>query len=207
MSDEPVFGQLISQYTIELAAVATLTKWLWPTYIQEVEDQHNVPRGDLPQPGQIYGASDSTVWEGVDSGSIIVVCEQPTGTPERYQSAGYVATYPLQVFAVFMADVEDRARAFANLYASAIAGVIAQQFAKDNPSVVTDVKMTMAPHAIVPDPDVQQIYQGQVEFDVIAGPVVVDTAGPAVPVILNGEAPAWPEVETETLTVTAEQPS
>ncbi len=202
------FGPLIGPWSVEAAAKATVTKWLSATYLQELERQNGLLPGTIAAPSQIYGAADLTAWEQAVMPAVIVVCEDPEGEPEYFQSAGYFQAYLLTVGVVLQAiggsvADEDVARQQAGLYATALMGVMDEQFASDNPTLVQHVKRSGSPSVSLPDPEARLIYLGQVTYDVTVQTNVA-IEGPAAPIPDQGAVPTWPTVASENLTVTPE---
>lgn len=200
----PIFGPLVSEWTIERAAIATLQKWLYPTYIQAIEEQESLMLGTISKPGGIFGASDTTQWDQGLSPAVMVVCDTVDSAPERYQSVGYSQAFTLVLAAIVQDDEPTRGRMHAGLYGAAIMGVIGQQLAGDNPGTISNVVMTAAPKTAPAEEDVETILLTQMTFSVTAAPILVDTAGPLEPVALDGDAPPWPVVTSPGVSVTAE---
>lgn len=197
-------GPLLSPWTLEEAAVETLRKWAWPSYIEEVERQNGLAYGSVQEVDApaIRGAADLTEWMADELPVILVVCEKPTGTPERYASSGYVARYTMTVGAVTLAatvDEERYARRDASLIVAACMGAIGQQLSVDHPGLVVEVMMTDAPQVEVIDPDIRTEWEGQVTFEVTVCPVLDDTRGLDTPTPPEDVPTDYPNVETTNL--------
>jgi hypothetical protein len=201
-------GPLQSPWTLEMAAVETLRKWAWPSYINEVERQNGLAYGSLQriEAPAIRGAADLTEWMADELPVILVVVDKPTGQPERYHSAGYVATYPMTIGVITLAATEDEeqfARRDASLITAACMGAIGQELATDHPGLVVDMPMAEAPWAEPVDPDLRTEWQGSVMFDVIVNPVFTPTLGLDTPTLPEQAPTDYPEAETTNLTVDA----
>jgi hypothetical protein len=193
---------------LEQAAVATLRKWAWPSYIEEVERQNGLAYGTLQRVEEpaIRGAADLTEWMADELPVILVVVEKPTGEPQRFNSAGYVATYPMTVGAITLAATEDEewfARRDASLIIAACMGAIGQELEVDHPGLVVDMPMADAPWADPVDPDLRTEWQGTVTFDVIVNPVFNPMLGLATPTLPEQAPTDYPEAQSTDVTVDA----
>lgn len=195
-------GPLIGPWSVEAAATASLAKWIL-TYTQEVERQNSLMPNTLPTV-HVYGAADELDFDQERLPGILVICTKPDGAPERFQSAGYIQPYTLTAAVVVLNDTEDTARQQAGLYAAAMMGVISQQFASDNPGLVSNVRMAESPTVELQDVDERTVYTGQASFRVWVSPTATDMVGPAVPVPDQGVVPTPVTVVTETVTVSSE---
>lgn len=201
-------GPLLSPWTLEEAAVATLRKWAWPSYIEEVERQNGLAYGSVQQidAPAIRGAAALDEWMADELPVILVVVEKPTGTPERFNSAGYVGTYPMTIGVITLAATEDEerfARRDASLIAAACMGAVGQELEVDHPGLVIDMPMADVPWAEPVDMDVRTVWQGTVTFDVIVNPVFNSTLGLATPTLPEQTPTDYPEATSTNLTVTA----
>jgi hypothetical protein len=201
-------GPLVSPWTLEEAAVQTLRKWLWPSYVEEVERQNGLAYQTLPEidDPQIRGAAAMDEWMADELPVILVVCEKPVGAPESYHSNGYVARYTMTVGAVTLAATEDEeryARRDASLLAAACMGAIGQQLATDHPGMVVDVMMDAAPEVEPVDTDIRTEWQAQVGFEVTVCPVLDDTRGLDKPTLPEQTPSDYPEALTTSVTVDA----
>lgn len=201
---DAIFGQLQGPWTIEAAAVGTLERWTWATYLQELEKQNGLAPNTIQVPSKFYGAADLTDYDQERMPAVIAICEAPQGEPEYYASVGYMQTYRLITAVAIENEDEDLGRQYADLYATALQGVMMQQFASDNPTLVQNIRAASSPSAGLPDPDMRLVYVGQCSFDVWVGPTVDPTLGPPYPITDQGAVPVSAIVETENLTVTAE---
>jgi hypothetical protein len=208
-------GALVGPFTLEGAIVKSLERW-FPTYLPECIRQSGLAGGQRPEgtfgpPGAIYGAVDLEEWDQEvedTAAAILVVIEEPDGAPERFESAGYSQDYKLTVGAQFFNDDKHVGRQGASIYIQAAMGIILQQFARDFPDLITEVRMTASPSVILADPDVRLQFTGQVSFEVCVCPVVIDSLGPAEPVPSGQLPPDWPTVEKPIgITVDAIEPA
>lgn len=194
------FGTISGPQNVETAAIATLQKWFWPTYLEEAERVSGLGAGTIEPPELIYGVFDEFDFINERMPGVMVACTTPSGEPERY-SLGTGQQYALVVMCVIRNDDRDVARRDAGIYATAANAVILQQLGRDFPHVVSDVWLTMAPTITLPNPDQRLIYVSRVEFDVFVAPIVIDSEGPLAPKGPGALTGPWPAVTSVNVTV------
>lgn len=203
----PIFGPLIAPWNVEQAAVATLQKWLWPSYLEQVELQNGLAYGTVLKPASIQGAPDLDEWRQDETPAVMVVCEEPEGAPERDASIGYAQSYRLTVGVLVVGaeqSEEADARRDAGLYAAAIAGALGQQLASDHPTFISDIAESVSPSVAYADPDIRVEYLGQVQFEIYVCPMMFDDRGPGTPIASQAIPPDVPTVtQPPGLTITA----
>jgi hypothetical protein len=207
-----IFGPLVGGSTIEAAVLDTLRTWL-PTYLWEVERQHNIAKGTLPHPPtpeSYHGGVDFSSWQEDTCPEVIVVCN-PTGEPERSGSVGYSQAFEIQIAAVVIDAEEDTSRLVAGYYGEALQGALVQQPALGG--LAEHTVMTSAPHLELQDPDERRLHQVSAAFQTFIAPIVIDQGGPDVPTpsdspLYGGTPDApygdWPTVTTTQAVVTAD---
>lgn len=197
-----VFGPIGGPWSVEAAVVATLERWLWPTYLEEVERQTALKVGTVLKPERIYGAFDDGDYIAELMPGVLVKCTEPDGEPERFASIGYTQNYAVSVMCVMRNDHRHIARRDSGLYAEAVMAAIGQQLAGDHPDLISDVWMTASPSTDLPLTSTRLLYMSRVDFAVYLAPIMVDSAGPVAPLLPGGTAPPWPVVEQINITVT-----
>lgn len=124
MSEEAIFGQLISTWHIQQAALSTLREWL-PSYLAAVERQEGLqdrrlgrPEGPISYyPGVDFfsaGPGESTAM----SPPLVIVTVEPQGRPEMTADL-YFQSYELRVACVVRGSTEEEALQLASLYGAA----------------------------------------------------------------------------------------
>jgi hypothetical protein len=186
-----LFGPLVSSWDVESAVLATLRTWL-PTYLAEVERQHNLKAGSLERPPthESYhgGTTEAISWDQGHLPEVIVVVE-PDGEPERSASVGVIQAYAVQVWCVVMgddgtelADPEDAARQQAAHYGAAVQlleqkGTIAQVAGEQ----IQWTLLSGAPRVECPEPDIRNQQASVTTFKVWVAPIFAQRAGPTGP--------------------------
>lgn len=201
-------GPLASPWTVEQAAVQSLQTWMWPSLVEEVERQNGLAYGTLPriEAPQIRGAADMDEWAQDELPVILVVCLAPEGAPASSNSVGWQQEYALTVGVVTTAvDEEDLARRDASLLTAAAMGVIGNQFATDNPTIVSDLRLTQSPKVEFVDQDatIRLEWVGTVAFSVYVCPVLEQGLGLAEPVTPETVPDGWPTVTDPGVVITA----
>lgn len=124
-----VFKDLFPAYKLELAAMATLEKWM-PTYLREIERQLDMDVGKVPPPKN-YGTRNRFEVLAVEAlPRVVVISPGLVSAPRANGNGDYTAEWSLAVGIAAAAPSEEEADMLAKIYGLAARGIIAQ-----NPSL------------------------------------------------------------------------
>ncbi len=198
-----IFGPLVGRGNLEHQVLNTLSTWI-VTYIAEYERQNGlVPRSTPipPSPDSIHGGIDFETFETYLCPELIAVCT-PMGETERHESGRYGEWFSVAVAAVVYGEgSQDATRALADVYGTAIAGILAQQgmFGLQPDGITpfatrTRLFNTAAP--AFPNPDVRDVLRTVVVAHTFIADLVSDMEGPLIPPPDPYATPAnWPQAD------------
>lgn len=125
MTVNSAYGPLFVPADAEKAMLALLEAWL-PSYLAEVERQHDLEPGILARP-KFYGTSvEADHHPGEELPAIIVVAPGTDDAPMQEQGGVWSAWYQATVVAMVMTPNEIAVRELAGYYAAAIRGAVLQ---------------------------------------------------------------------------------
>lgn len=123
-----LFGPLVHGGVVENAVKDTLTNWL-PTYLREVERQHDREICSLPSPRSyqlVSEADDPARWPEDQIPAIVIMCPGFAQEPLHEGSGSYRARYAVSVAALVSANTQGATRQLARLYGIGIAAALLQ---------------------------------------------------------------------------------
>lgn len=205
-----IFGEILSTYDVEQAAVKTLREWT-NDYLAEIERKRGYQKKEIPRPPaaeSYHGGVDLESFTQDDTPEVIVICK-PQGAPELRGQGGYEQGYDLTVGAVHIgtgsplaAKPESEARAVASYLGAAVMLLVQQPTLG---GLVERLRLTAAPVVSAPQPDRKDIALCTVQFECWVPTIIEEGEGPLT---LGKEPeepyPEWPEVKTAKETVKAE---
>ncbi len=205
-----IFGEIISTYDVEQAAVKTLREWT-NDYLAEIERKRGLPKKTIPRPPAFesyHGGVDLESWTQDVAPEVMVICK-PLGAPEIRGQGGYGQGYDLTVGCLWVGTgsalaerPEDEARAVAS-YLGAASMLLVQQPTLG--ALSERLRMTAPPTISLPNPDRRDIALATTQFEVWVATIIEEGEGPLA---LGQEPeepyPEGPEVETTSETVKAE---
>lgn len=124
-----LFGPLVHSGKVEQAVQDTLQTWM-PTYLREVERQHDRAQGSLPSPRSYRLVSESTDpvrWPEDQLPSLVILCPGFAEPPRHQGSGRYRVTYGVSVAALVSAKDQGATRLLARLYGIAVAAILLQK--------------------------------------------------------------------------------
>lgn len=198
-----LFGPIIHAGQVEDAAAAALRLWL-PTYLREIERQHNRDQLALPDPKSwlVYSQADRPEdWPEAGLPAILLMCPGLKGEPEREGAGSYRARWDLQAGAVVSASRPAQTRQLAQLYGAAIRAAILQ-----HPSLggfAQAVTWTDESNGDMSPVDSRSLGYTSVAFAVDVIDVIDAHGGPIVPdASADTDSPEWPAVTEADVAVT-----
>lgn len=192
-----VFGGLVHGGIVEQAVGDTLKLW-FPTYLREVERQHDRDQLALPAPRSyqlVSESDDPTRWLEDQLPSIIVMCPGFAEQPRHAGSGAYDARYSVSVAAIVSANTQGATRQLARLYGAAIAAILVQKPSLGG--VANGLQWADESYDDIPADSARSL-ACVIEGFIVDMPAVLDSqAGPLVPdEEANEEGPEWPQVQT-----------
>lgn len=198
-----LFGPIIHAGMVEDAAAATLKLWL-PTYLREIERQHDRAQLALPDPKSwlVYSQADRPEdWPEAGLPAILLMCPGLKAAPEREGAGTYRARWDLQAGAVVSASRPSQTRQLAQLYGAAIRAAILQR-----PSLggfAQAVTWTDEANGDMSPVDSRSLGYTSVAFTVDVTDAVDAMGGPILPdAAAHPDSPEWPDVTLADATVT-----
>lgn len=123
------FGPLVHSGKVEQAVKDTLETWM-PTYLREVERQHDRELCSLPSPRSYRLVSESTDpvrWPEDQLPSLVILCPGFAEPPMHQGSGKYRVTYGVSIAAMVSAKDQGATRLLARLYGIAVAAIMLQK--------------------------------------------------------------------------------
>lgn len=199
MSEE-VFGQLISPWRIQQAALGVLKEWM-PTYLAAVERQEGYELGRLGRPEVPLGYYPAVDFETSGPGAeapamppMVIVTVKPHGAPEMI-AIGYVQEYRMGVACVTVGATEEEALLLASGF-----GAASMLFCQlgDLAGLAERTVMIAAPEIelVSHEPAERRLMRSVVEYSVYV-PNIVLQAGPGNNTIAESTEIVAPEVKPE----------
>lgn len=180
---ESFFGELLSPWDVEQAAVSTLALWL-PEYLAEVERQRGLPNKTIrrpPTPESVHGGVDLDSWSQIELPEVIVVVKTK-GPPERHGTGRYAQEYSLDVGCQWRGTgsslqpkAEEETRMVAS-YLGAACQLLVQQ--SNLGGLVEHVVMIGAPDVTFPDPQDKTLAQVVTRYEVWVPQIIGAYSGP-----------------------------
>lgn len=190
------FGPLVHSGKVEQAVKTTLETWM-PTYLREIERQHERDQGSLPSPRSYRLVSESTDpvrWPEDQLPSLVILCPGFAEPPLHQGSGKYRVTYGVSVAALVSAKDQGSTRLLARLYGIAVAAILVQQPSLDDFACGTtwvDERFDDIPS------DTQRSIACALEAFTIDADAIVNTSqGPvSVDAAEDETSPEWTEIE------------
>ena len=193
-----LFGQLISVWDVQQAAIAALKEWM-PVYLAAVERQHGLPRRALGRPDPKVGyypaldyLSAGPSVPAPPSPPVVIVTAQPKGEPEL-NARGYVQCFALGVGCVVEGATEEEALFRASLFGAA-SMMLAQISSLGG--LAERVVMSEAPRIEFVDPNMaeRRLMRSVCVFDAYVSNIVEQLGPGGERIPASWEIPPW-EVE------------
>lgn len=191
-----LFGPLVHSGKVEQAVQSTLQAWI-PTYLREIERQHDKDQGSLPSPRSyrlVSESADPVRWPEDQLPSIIILCPGFAQEPDHQGSGAYRARYAVSVAAMVSARDQGATRQLARLYGIAIAAVLLQKPSLND--FASGVQWVDESYDDIPNDQQRSLACAIEGFTVDVDRVLDTTQGPlTADASEEEESPEWTEIE------------
>jgi hypothetical protein len=176
----PVFNRILPASTIEETVTASLKLW-FPTYLRELEQQTNLPKGTF-EPPENYSDRNSFDAESAEQlPKVVVIAPGTIGAPRKAGDNRYAATWRLGIGIAVGAKTETRANMLVKGYGAAARGLMLQNSGLEEIGGI-DITWTEESYDDLPIPDlIQLVKAASLYFDVQIADIVTRGGGPTVP--------------------------
>lgn len=217
MSEEDLFGPLVSTWLIQQRTLTTLRAW-YPTYLAEVERQEGLEPKTLGRPEQPLGYYPGVDFFSAGPGAetpanppLVIVSVAPHGSPEM-ADMWYEQLYQVQIATIVRGDTEEESIQFASLHGAA---QMLLAHIGDLGGLAERTVMSGAPEVEFADPNEadRRLMRAVTTFDVHVAPIL-NQFGPSgetpeeTPEIteLEGKPKPLPTATETTLEIKSEEP-
>lgn len=171
---------------LEGHVIQTLADYIVP-YVSDYAAEHGIPVKSVPippTPESIHGDIDGTRYSS-ELFPELTVMVQPTGAVERYDDGTYGSWFDVVVFAyVQVFGDQDRTRALADLYGTALQKLLPQQgefgLNPDGSEFATRTRLQSPYSLAFPEADVRDIVRAAISVRTFLSNLVSDFEGPRV---------------------------
>lgn len=184
-----IFKDIKGGHTLELQVKVVLQRWL-PTYLAEVERQHDLDAGTLPRPRSWKRTNEFNKWPEDQIPAIIIISPGLVGKPIRHGKQ-YHGKFALAVAALVSGREPGVARDVAGLYTAAIRACLLQRRSLEGFARGTD--WVQERYDDIRSTESRNLASGQCVFEVELENVVSWGVGPITP----SEPPIDPNVPFE----------
>lgn len=177
-----IFERILDDGDVEDSVMACLQNWL-PTYLSEVERQHNLDEGFYQRPRSWRVRNDMEKWPEEQLPAIIVISTGLADNPVREGAGKHRAPWSIGIAAVVTSKDHLATRRMAYRYAAAIRAVMVQRQSLDlalDESVRGVTWIDGRNNELPPEND-RTIFASRQVFAVEVGDVVTQGAGPVAP--------------------------
>jgi hypothetical protein len=189
------YGALVSASDVELAFVALGRKWI-ADYLAEVERQHGMPVGTLPQPRAWIISADVEKMPEDQTPAVIVGSPGLTEAPQADGQGVYSASWRVLLGVHLSARGNDNALRLVRLYTLALRALAVQQQLIDPELAVMRVDWRDERYDVLASIDDRTVCTGVVELAVSVYEITSRHAGPLEPLLSPGDlgpdSPTWP---------------
>jgi hypothetical protein len=200
-----LFGPLVHGGVVENAVKDALVDWL-PTYLREVERQHDRAQGSLPSPRSyqlVSEADDPTRWPEDQIPAIVIMCPGFAEEPYHEGTGFYRARYGVSVAAMVSANTQGATRQLARLYGTALAAALLQHPSLDG--FASGLRWVDESYDDIPSETSRSLACVIEGFTVDVDRVISTNAGPVAPDASESEtSPEWPVVEETEVNLVSE---
>lgn len=200
-----LFSPIIHGGVVESAVSSTLQLW-FPTYLREIERQHDREQLALPAPRSyqlVSETDDPARWPEDQLPAIIVLCPGFAEAPRHSGTGVYDARYTVSVAALVSANTQSATRQLARLYGAAVAAIIVQNSSLG--SFASGVSWIDESYDNIPSESARSLACVIESFTVDVSAVLTSSAGPGVvDPDENDVSPEWPDVISAHVTVDQE---
>jgi len=191
-----LFGPLVHSGKVEKAVQDTLETWM-PTYLREVERQHDKDQGVLPAPRSyrlVSETNDPVRWPEDQLPSVVIMCPGFAEEPVHHGSGLYRVRYGVSVAAMVSARDQGATRQLARLYGIAVAAILLQKSSLDD--FAAGVKWIDEAFDDIPSETQRSLAVAVESFTVDVEGVVDSSQGPLTPDASEQEtSPEWEQAD------------
>lgn len=178
MSPEPepsIFEAIPTRIQIVDAALTVLKAWL-PSYIAEIERQHDLDPKTLPFPRSYSTRTQTTKWSEDQTPAVVMVSPGLAGAPKRDGNGVWRSPWGLGVAVITSGNTQESVIANSSYYGAAVRACLLQR--QPLPGVDGRLHWLDEDYTEIPEGQSRSLAAARVEFQVLIPHTVDDMAGP-----------------------------